>query len=31
MRLEIAGDEYDGTDSNGKTVWTFDNIEINES
>ena len=31
MKLEIAGDEYDGeTKDNGKT-WTFDNIEISES
>ena len=31
MRLEIAGDEYDGeTKDNGKT-WTFDNVEVSES
>jgi hypothetical protein len=31
MRLEIAGDEYDGTPSNNKKTWTFDNIEVSKS
>ena len=31
MRLEIAGDEYDGKHNTNYTQWTFSNVEISQS
>ena len=31
MRLEIAGDEYDGTHNSDYTEWTFSNVEVSQS